>query len=138
MKYIKILLLSLLLVNGCDKKIEVNSTDNKKIEEEKTSSEFIDATFVEEYESSEYATTITFYSDGTFSSYLNVCKAMIDVKGEYTITDGKVYLYFKEGTGFDFIDKNQPYIFKYENDRLIIDSESVSYSCAYVDKYSIR
>ncbi len=123
-------LCGLLFIQGCkaDEKIEI-------VDEEIINEGYIDGVFVEDYEIAEYATTITFYKDNTFTSYLNVCKAMVDVKGEYKLYKGKIYLYFNEETGFDFIDNNQPYIFNYKDNLLLLDSNSVSYSCAYIDRY---
>lgn len=129
-----IFLILIVLLSGCitnQNKIVVD----KNVTSEINSDEYIEGVFVEEYDDMEYATTITFSKDGSFKSYLNVCKAMVDIEGTYIISNGKIYLHFPESTGFDFIDDNQPYIFDIEDESLILNNESVSYSCAYVDYY---
>ena len=130
------ILFYLCILSGCLNKHSEEIKQEENIEPTLPVSEgYISGTFIENYDTYEYATKITFYEDGTFTSNLNVCKAMIDVNGEYILADHKIYLLFSQSTGFDFIDKNQPYIFNYTEDKLFLNSESVPYSCAYVDKY---
>lgn len=127
-----IALLLLLSICGCQSApIKENATSEKT----SVQNTVLTGTFIEESDPVEYATTITLKDDQTFETTLNMCKAMVDLTGTYTVDGDKVYLTFPESTGFNFIDENQPYIFILSDNRLVLSEDSQVFSCAYVDTY---
>lgn len=131
----KKVLLIILILTSCSK---INDKQEIQVEKEIIQDiKFIKGKYIEDV-NDDYATIIKFMEDGTFVSNLNICNAMIEVKGEYKYINDEIYINFNEKTGFDFIDDNQPYIFKVVDNEKIQIINNTSYSCLLVDKYKLE
>jgi len=78
------------------------------------------------------------YDDGTFSSSLNICAGMSEIKGTYIVEDTKVILDFPTKTGIQFIDEGQPFIFNITDDELTLDASNDFFSCSYVNVFKLK
>ncbi len=159
MKKIAILFLALMLLSGCQTQEEtpeaistieptpVVTTESEQLqsEEEKTDSagagqnpeieedpQFtetaMEASYIENTENS--PTTMTFHEDHRVEVNLNVCSGMSELKGNYSLEDQVVTIWFEESTGYEFLDQG---IFKFDlgADRsLIRQADSEMFSCS--------
>lgn len=112
--------------------------DTEVIDEPSFEAGAMEVSYLENVESS--GTTLTFFKDNTFATNLNICSGMSELKGQYSLENDQVTLWFNESTGFDFLDGVQ-FKFTLGNDySLTRNADSDMFSCAGSDPetYSVR
>ena len=134
-KNIIIVFLVVFSLLGCSKKTE-EITENTQTETNVPTENKIVGTYIEKADN--YPSTIILNDDGTFSSSLNICAGMSEIKGTYIVEDTKVILDFPTKTGIQFIDEGQPFIFNITDDELTLDASNDFFSCSYVNVFKLK